>query len=92
MEAGAGRISGTPTQAGLYSVRFGASDAHGDTVYGFFLWTVNRGLRTVPNMIGATRLQAADILFTAGLSLGNEHEVVESCLWCCRAITRRARV
>jgi hypothetical protein len=41
MGAGTGRISGTPIQAGSYPVRFGASDAHGDTVYGFFRWTVN---------------------------------------------------
>jgi hypothetical protein len=41
MDERSGRISGTPVVAGSYSVRFGASDENGDTVYGFFHWAVN---------------------------------------------------
>jgi hypothetical protein len=73
-----GLVSGAPARAGTNTVMFGADNGQGDdTVTRVFHWTVNPDVRTVPNIIGATRLEAADILFTAGLSLGNEHEVVD---------------
>jgi hypothetical protein len=62
MDAGTGRISGTPTQAGSYAVRFGASDAHGDTVFGFFHWTINPDLGTGPDIVGTTHSGASGAL------------------------------
>jgi hypothetical protein len=84
-------IAGFPATPGSFAISAMVTDSVGEKSEPVsFTWTATAIM--VPNVIGATRLQAADILFTAGLSLGNEHEVVESCLWCCRAITRRARV
>ena len=70
LQAGTGRIVGTPNGPGTYAVRFGASDAHGDTAYGHFRWTVRPDLRPVPNILDMTRPQASNALAAAGLRLG----------------------
>jgi hypothetical protein len=62
LQAGTGRIVGTPTWPGTYRVRFGASDGHGDTAYGHFRWTVTPDLRPVPDILDMTRPQAGNAL------------------------------
>jgi hypothetical protein len=72
LQAGTGRIFGTPTRPGTYPVRFGASDDHGNTAYGHFRWTVKPDLRSVPDILDLTRPQASNALAAVGLRLGAE--------------------
>jgi DNA-binding CsgD family transcriptional regulator len=72
LNAGTGRITGVPGGPGTYSVRLGASDAHGDTAYRTFHWTVTPDLRQVPEIFDLTRPQANAALVSIGLRLGAE--------------------
>jgi hypothetical protein len=71
IDAASGLISGTPDQAGTYTVTFGAGDARGATVNGVFRWTVNPDLRVVPDLDGDTLTAASQHLQAAGLVLGS---------------------
>jgi hypothetical protein len=73
-----GHISGTPLKAATYTVMFGADNGQGDTVTRVFHWTVNPDLRPVPNIVGATRAQAASLLNPAGMLLGSERDVAQT--------------
>jgi hypothetical protein len=69
-------IAGFPATPGSFAISAMVTDSVGEKSEPVsFTWTATAIM--VPNVIGATRSQAADILFTAGLSLGNEHEVVD---------------
>jgi hypothetical protein len=72
LNAGTGRITGVPGGPGAYTVRLGASDAHGDTAYRTFHWTVTPDLRQVPEIFDLTRPQAKAALVSIGLRLGAE--------------------
>jgi hypothetical protein len=71
IDAASGLISGTPDQAGTYTVTFGAGDARGATVNGVFRWTVTPDLRVVPDLDGDTLTAASQHLQAAGLVLGS---------------------
>ena len=71
IDTASGHISGTPSQAGTYTVTFGADDARGATVNGAFRWTVNPDLRVVPDLDADTPTAASQALQAAGLVLGS---------------------
>jgi hypothetical protein len=81
IDAGTGRIMGTPSQGGSYQVRFRARDTNDAIVDGYFQWTIDPNNTPVPIrvpfVIGTSISQATGALSTAGLGTPTQHDVVD---------------